>query len=176
MQLAGRRWKYGSAKSNLGLGFNEQAPFSTTLRSEINSGFVLNIRASGDFVVNAVTAEIVEAANACAENLPADVSEFETTGLTPTFMSCRAPHVAQSPVRLECRVESETRLGREGAGAASIFVASISRAYVIKAFYSGRGQIDVPALRLIGRSSVDQYLVADRQFTVLRPNTGDVGT
>lgn len=82
----------------------------------------------------------------------------------------------QSPVRLECKVESETRLGGDGAGAASIIVALITRAYVTKALYRGRGQIDVPALRLIGRSSVDQYLVADGQFTISRPNTGDAGT
>lgn len=90
---------------------------------------LVNFRTSGEFVINAVTAEFVEAANACAESLPPNVSEFDFTGLAPAFVSCRTPHVAQSPVRLECRVESETRLGGDGAGAASIVVASIVRAY-----------------------------------------------
>jgi hypothetical protein len=39
--------------------------------------------------------------------------------------------------------------------------------------YLGRGRLDVASLRLIGRSSVDQYLVADGQFTIARPNTGE---
>jgi hypothetical protein len=46
------------------------------------------------------------------------------------------------------------------------------RAYVAKAMYRGKGQLDIAALRLIGRTSVDQYLVADGQFTIARPNTG----
>jgi len=134
---------------------------------------LINLRASGELVINAVTEAIVQAANACAENLPPHVSEFEFAGLTPAFLAYRTPHVAQSPVRLECRVESETPLGGNGRGAASIVIVSVTRAYVSKEVYRGRGQLDIPALRLIGRSSVDQYLVADGQFTIARPNTGE---
>ena len=134
---------------------------------------LVNLRSSGELVINAVTEQIVQAANACAESLPSHVSEFEFSGLTPEFLSCRAPHVAQSPVRLECRVETETSLGGDGQGAASIVIVSVTRAYVSKAMYRGKGQLDIQSLRLIGRSSVDQYLVADGQFTIARPNTGE---
>jgi flavin reductase (DIM6/NTAB) family NADH-FMN oxidoreductase RutF len=135
---------------------------------------MVNLRSSGEMVLNAVTESIVHAANACAESLPPDVSEFEFTGLTPAFFCSRAAHVAQSPVRFECRIESETCLGGSGGGAASIVVLSVLRAFVAKDVYRGQGRIDVPALRLIGRSSVDQYLVADGQFTIARPNTGEI--
>jgi flavin reductase (DIM6/NTAB) family NADH-FMN oxidoreductase RutF len=170
-------------------GTNNVAPFSyispcTTIPAAVvisvlkrNDGSdkdtLVNLRSSGEFVINAVTWEIVEAANACAESLPPGISEFDTTGLTPVFLSCPTAHVAQSPVRLECRVESETRLGGDGAGAGSIVVASIVRAYVNKGVYRGDGKIDIAALRLIGRSSVDQYLIADDLFTIARPETGD---
>jgi hypothetical protein len=53
-----------------------------------------------------------------------------------------------------------------GFGAAYIVIVSVTRAYVSKAVYGGRGRINVAALRLIGSSSIDQYLVADGQFTV----------
>jgi flavin reductase (DIM6/NTAB) family NADH-FMN oxidoreductase RutF len=135
---------------------------------------MVNLRSSGEVVLNSVTERIVRAANACAENLPPHVSEFEFTGLTPAFFSSRAAHVAQSPVRFECQIESETCLGGAGRGAASIVVLRVSRAFVAKDVYRGQGRIDVGALRLIGRSSVDQYLVADGQFTIPRPNTGEV--
>lgn len=129
---------------------------------------LINLRATGEFVINAVTADIVDAANACAEILPPNVSEFDVTGLTPMLLSSCAPHVAQSPVRIECHVESETRIGNGAAGAATIVVATVTRAYVNSALYRGDGKMDVPALRLIGRSSVDQYLLADGQFTIAR--------
>jgi flavin reductase (DIM6/NTAB) family NADH-FMN oxidoreductase RutF len=134
---------------------------------------LINLRASGELVINAVTEAIVHAANACAENLPAHRSEFEFAGLTPAFLSSRTPHVAQSPLRFECRVESEIPFGGDRPGGASLVIVSVTRAYVAKPVYRGRGQLDIAALRLIGRSSVDQYLVADGQFTIVRPNTGE---
>jgi flavin reductase (DIM6/NTAB) family NADH-FMN oxidoreductase RutF len=127
---------------------------------------LMNLRSSGELVLNAVTEQFVRAANACAETLPPHVSEFAFSGLTPTFFSSRAAHVAQSPIRFECHVESETCLGGSGPGAASVFILRVSRAFVAKEVYRGHGCIDVPALRLVGRSSVDQYLVADGQFRI----------
>jgi flavin reductase (DIM6/NTAB) family NADH-FMN oxidoreductase RutF len=134
---------------------------------------LINLRSSGELVINAVTEAIVGPANACAENLPAHQSEFELAGLTPAFLSSRTAHVAQSPLRFECRVESEIPFGGDRPGAASLVIVSVTRAFIAKAMYRGKGQLDVPALRLIGRSSVDQYLVADGQFTISRPNTGE---
>ena len=134
---------------------------------------LVNMRGTGELVINAETESIVQAANACAENLPPDRSEFEFAGLTPAFLSSRTPHVAQSPLRFECKVEHEVPFGGEGPGAASLVIVSVTRAYVAKSVYRGKGQLDVAALRLIGRSSIDQYLVADGQFTIARPNTGE---
>jgi flavin reductase (DIM6/NTAB) family NADH-FMN oxidoreductase RutF len=172
-----------------GSGINNVAPYSylcpaattpasfvlSLLRKDDGSekDTIINLRSSGEVVVNAVTERIVHAANACAESVPPDVSEFELTGLTPAFFSSRAAHVAQSPVRFECGIESETSIGGPRAGAAAIVVLRVLRAFVAKDVYRGQGRIDVSALRLIGRSSVDQYLVADGQFTIARPDTGE---
>jgi flavin reductase (DIM6/NTAB) family NADH-FMN oxidoreductase RutF len=134
---------------------------------------LVNLRASGELVINAVNEAIVRAANACAENLPPHESEFEFAGLTPTFASCGTPHVAQSPIRFECKVEREIPCGGDHPGAAALVIVSVVRAYVSKTVYRGNGQLDIAALRLIGRSGVDQYLVADGQFTLARPNTGE---
>ena len=134
---------------------------------------LVNLRASGELVISAVTEAIVHAANACAESLPPHQSEFEFAGLTPAFLGSRTPHVAQSPLRFECRVESENPFGGDRGGATSLVIVSVRRAYAAKAMYRGNGQLDVGALRLIGRSSVDQYLVADGQFTIARPDTGE---
>jgi flavin reductase (DIM6/NTAB) family NADH-FMN oxidoreductase RutF len=99
-------------------------------------------------------------------------ASLSSQGLRPCFSS-RTPHVAQSPLRFECKVESEIPFGSEGPGGASLVIASVTTAYVAKAMYRGKGQLDIAALRLIGRSSVDQYLIADGQFTIAQPNTGE---
>jgi hypothetical protein len=54
-----------------------------------------------------------------------------------------------------------------------LVIVAVTRAYVAKNVYRGNGQLDVAALRLIGRSGIDQYLVADGQFTIARPDTGE---
>ena len=48
---------------------------------------LVNLRSSGELVINAVTEQIVQAANACAESLPSHASEFEFSSLTPEFLS-----------------------------------------------------------------------------------------
>ena len=134
---------------------------------------LINLRASGELVINAVTEAIVHAANACAETLPPQQSEFEFASLTPVFLTSHAPHVAQSPLRFECKVERAIKVGDSGPGVASLVIVSVTQAYVTKGIYRGKGQLDVEALRLIGRSSIDQYLIADGQFMIARPNTGE---
>ena len=133
---------------------------------------LINARSSGQLVINAVTEAIVRKANACAENLPINASEFELSGLTPAFFSSKAPHVAQSPLRFECIVDREIPFG-EGTGMAALLIVKVSRTYVAKSMYRGKGQLDIRALRLIGRSGIDQYLVADGQFAIARPNSGE---
>ena len=58
--------------------------------------------------------------------------------------------------------------------ATSLLIVAITRAFCAQAFYRGKGQIDIAGLELMGRSSIDQYLVVDGEFTVARPNTGEV--
>ncbi len=136
---------------------------------------LLNLRATGEVVVNAVDAAIVEQANQCAENTPWGESEFALSGLTPLYMgSFRAPHVAESPLRLECRLESEITVGDGGPGSAVLVVLRVTAAYVAKAHHGGEGRIDAEAMRLIGRCGIDRYLVADGFFAIARPDTGEI--
>jgi flavin reductase (DIM6/NTAB) family NADH-FMN oxidoreductase RutF len=134
---------------------------------------LLNLRVTGDLVINLVTHGMVQAANACGAALQPDISEFTATGLEPAFHTSRAPHVAQSPVRLECRYEREFPAGDGGAGAGTIVTVLVHRAYVLKAAYRKQGGVDVEPLRLIGRIGMDRYLIADDFFNVARPDTGE---
>jgi flavin reductase (DIM6/NTAB) family NADH-FMN oxidoreductase RutF len=64
----------------------------------------VNIRDSGEFVINLVDEAIAEAMNLCAIDFPPEISEIEVAGLdlTPS-QKVAPPRIAQAPVNLECR-------------------------------------------------------------------------
>ena len=64
----------------------------------------LNIRDTGEFVVNLVDEPIAEAMNLCAIDFPPEISEIEVAGfdLVPSA-AVAPPRIGQAPVALECR-------------------------------------------------------------------------
>lgn len=72
---------------------------------------VENVKATGEFVWNLVTAPLAEAMNATSAAVPASHDEFELSGLTPASSKLvQAPRVAESPVSFECRLSQLLRL------------------------------------------------------------------
>jgi flavin reductase (DIM6/NTAB) family NADH-FMN oxidoreductase RutF len=66
---------------------------------------VRNVGQTREFVWNLATRALAEAMNMTSATVPAEVDEFELSGLTAA--PCRivsAPRVAESPVSMECRV------------------------------------------------------------------------
>lgn len=64
----------------------------------------VNIRETGEFVVNLVDEPIAEAMNLCAIDFPPEIDEIEVAGLelAPSW-NVAPPRIAQAPVNLECR-------------------------------------------------------------------------
>jgi flavin reductase (DIM6/NTAB) family NADH-FMN oxidoreductase RutF len=64
----------------------------------------VNIRDTGEFVINLVDEPIAEAMNLCAIDFPPEISEIEVAGfdLVPSA-KVAPPRIAQAPVNLECR-------------------------------------------------------------------------
>lgn len=72
---------------------------------------LVNIEATGDFVVNVVNQELARAANKASANYRTD--EFKEVGLTPVKADLvRSPLVAESPIHLECRLVQVLEFGR----------------------------------------------------------------
>ena len=64
----------------------------------------VNIRESGEFVINLVDEPIAEAMNLCAIDFPPEISETEIAGFDLVASDEVAPpRIAQAPVSLECR-------------------------------------------------------------------------
>lgn len=72
-----------------------------------------NARASGEFVLNIGTAELLHAMNDTATNFPQELSEFDAAGLErePSAV-VRPPRVRSAPIAFECRVSGEHEIGK----------------------------------------------------------------
>lgn len=135
-----------------------------------------NLRQNGHFTVNAVTESIIARANACGAALPEECSEFVSCGLTPVpSVRISAPRVLESPVQLECVVMHLIPIGDAGPGSAHVCIGQVLAAHIDERFHAGSGALNVEELRLVGRCSVDRYLVAAEFFQIDRPHTGDCG-
>jgi flavin reductase (DIM6/NTAB) family NADH-FMN oxidoreductase RutF len=71
-----------------------------------------NVRATGEFVLNIGTAQLLHAMNDSATNFPGELSEFDEAGLArePSAV-VRPPRVRDAPVAFECRVTGEYPIG-----------------------------------------------------------------
>lgn len=71
-----------------------------------------NIDSSGEFVVNLVTEDLLEAMNISAAEFPPGESEVLAAGLrVDPGVKVRAPRLAEAQASLECRVYKSERLG-----------------------------------------------------------------
>lgn len=75
---------------------------------------LVNIRETGNFVVNIPSADTVEAVTASFATVEPDVDEFALSGATPiASQSVSAPSVLESLISLECELLREMDLGTD---------------------------------------------------------------
>lgn len=71
-----------------------------------------NIISSGEFVVNLVTEDLLDAMNVSAANFPAEESELTAAGLNPSESKrVKVSRVAEAQASLECILHSQQPLG-----------------------------------------------------------------
>ena len=70
------------------------------------------IRKSGEFVVNLVDENLIEAVRICGEQSGRDVDKFQLAKLTPEKgVKVNVPLISESPVSIECKVVKEVEVG-----------------------------------------------------------------
>lgn len=127
-----------------------------------------NIRATGEFVVNIVSQELVEEMNQSCAAYPAEVDEFDLAGLAKVRSKLvKAPGVARSPVRYECTLHACLELGH-GAGGSTLVLGEIRHVHVDDRVYHA-GRIDVQSLHPIGKLAGDGYTLVHEDFALARP-------
>ncbi len=128
-----------------------------------------NIEASGEFVVNAVTEEIVGPMNQTSAEYAQDISEFEKAGLTKAPSKIiKVPRVAESPINLECKLYQTVQIGDAGPGSSILIIGEIAYYHIREDLYQD-GRILTEKLKPVGRLAGTSYCPVREAFEIPRP-------
>jgi flavin reductase (DIM6/NTAB) family NADH-FMN oxidoreductase RutF len=131
---------------------------------------LLNIEATGEFVINLVPADLAAPMNATAATLPHGDSEFEAFGVAACASTVvRPPRVAQSPVAFECRLNQIVRLSEGPIGGNAVF-GQIVRLHLADTVLGAGGRPDPLKIDPVARVGSDAYTRLGKLFHLTRPN------
>jgi len=112
---------------------------------------LVNVEATGEFVVATVTADIAEPMVRCGAALEYGRSEFEFSGLTPRpARRVKPPLVAEARVNIECCVQHIIRTGA-APGSSSVVFGRIVVIHVDEAILDDDRLVDPHKLPTVGR-------------------------
>ena len=141
--------------------------FSTSFREPLKDTY-LNVKATGEFVVNIVSEDIAERMNLTSGEYPFGVDEFAVSGLTPVPSDLvRPPRVKESHVNMECRLTQILDVSTRPNGA-SLIIGEVVRFHVDDAIVDNF-RIDPDKLRAIGRMGGNEYARTRDRFEMIRP-------
>ncbi len=127
-----------------------------------------NVREVGEFTINIVTEDVVEAMNATSASHPAEVDEFEAAGLTAVASSrIRPPMVGESRANIECVVTDIIDVGHVDNGNALVIGEAVEF-HVDPDLLDGT-RVDQAALRAVGRHVGNSYSRSTDLFELIRP-------
>lgn len=130
---------------------------------------LVNVRETGQFVLNIVTHDLREAMNVTAYGFDYGDSEFDAAGLTPS--PCRlvkSPRVAEAAVAMECDLLQIVPVGT-GPLAGNLVVGQIRLMHVADHIADEEGGIDPAKLHTIGRMGDNTYCTTRDRFDLPRP-------
>ncbi len=128
-----------------------------------------NVEATGGFVVNLVTQDLVEQMNFTATNFPPEEDEFTWAGLTEApALRVDAPRVAEAKAHLECRLAQIVP-----AGNSRVVLGEVVHVHVDPSVW-GEGRVDPLRLDPVARLSGRDYATLGEVFKLSRPRWDDV--
>lgn len=135
---------------------------------------VANIEATGEFVCNLATLDLIDAVNLTSAPAPADVSEFDLAGLTPApSRLVRPPRVAAAKAALECvHIETIRPRGRTGIAADQYMVIGEVVGVHIADEAIVDGRFDTAGVKALARCGYLDYAAAEHLVERQRPRGG----
>lgn len=132
---------------------------------------LLNIQATGEFVLHIVSEELVAAMNQTAAPYPAGTSEFAAAGIAATpSVRVGPPRVSAALVAFECRAVTVVPLA-----GSEVVIGQVVLAHVHESVYD-HGRIQLAALRPVARLAGNFYARTTDIFELARPTTAEGGT
>lgn len=132
---------------------------------------VVNIRRTGEFVVNMVDMALSQQMLVCGLAFESDVDELEMAGL-PTARGAQidVDYVADAPCAFECRVERLIEYPRR-----LLVLGEVVHMHVRRDCLDEAGRYVNPEVyQPIARLHADNYIISDRQFVLKAPTIADV--
>lgn len=123
-----------------------------------------NVLATGHFVVNLVSADLAELANASSAPFDPDVDEAETLGvaLEPSAI-VPVPRVADSPASIECRLHSSIKLGNSHLVLGDVLAITVADEALVD------GHPSMESLRPMSRLGRDEWGLPPEVVHLTRP-------
>jgi len=133
---------------------------------------IANCQATGEFVFNVVTQDLLSSMNQSSQSIPSDESEFDHCGLEmrgSQFVS--PPRVAATPAALECRVVEIKQLSDiDGKLSQSwLTIGQVMGLYIDPDFITEEGRFDTTKAQIPTRCGYMDYMEPGRLFELERP-------
>jgi flavin reductase (DIM6/NTAB) family NADH-FMN oxidoreductase RutF len=144
--------------------------FSPTMRRDgTKKDTLLNLEATGEFVVHSSVASLVDKVNLSAKELPYGESEIDLTGLhTAPSIKVKPPRILEAPTAMECKVRQILPIG-SGAIAPNLVIGEVLYIHVADEVLNDRKQVDPRKLQTLGRLGGDFYCHTSDLFELPRP-------
>lgn len=136
----------------------------------------LNIKATGEFTISAVTYAMVEQISLASGDFPAGVDEWVKAGFTKLpSMKIKAPGVAESPFVMECKLLQHVPLGT-GPAAGNLMIGEVVMFHIKESVFDGK-YMSADRMDLVARMGGPLYCRAsgDAIFELAKPSHVGIG-
>jgi len=141
--------------------------FTTSYR-EPHKDTLVNVRATGEFVVNIVSEEFAAKMNVTSGEYPHGVDEFAMSGLTAVASDLvRPPRVKESHVNMECKLLQTIEVSNQPLGG-TLILGEVIRFHVDDSIFEDF-RIDPDKLAAVGRMAGNTYARTTDRFDLIRP-------
>ena len=139
-----------------------------TQRSGIDKDTLMNLRETGECVINIVNAELLEKMNLTSSAIDINESEFDFADLESCCsLKVKPRSVKDSPVRYECTVREIISISPLPTGG-TVILLDVQSIYVRDSLYEN-GIINQSLIDSVGKMGGDQFCLTADNIEIVRP-------